>query len=277
MREERELQRTHLNNENVIVVTLPEQNGKHVFGMPRAKQQGVWSILLAKHEYVMFAHGAQTIKSVISVWSVLRGSHILSTHVWCVIPFLMQHDRMSGNTGTTATFVRDPAVPLSNVKARMRTLGKLDPKLLLAVIDTEYMVNGFKFLITCNVEILIFQDRFRMNKRRLSTHCWIRVGWHSNTDVRCDVGDDVLIEWMQHGHIDRVRGHFIGETCRWRPIDLQRILVQRLHANRFRGTRYFLHAIQNAFECGQCIRDAWNARPHIIRERSVFTFTHILK
>lgn len=61
----------------------------------------------------------------------------------------MQHERMSGSTGTTATFVRDPTVPLSKVNARMRTLGKLDPNLLLAVIDTEYMVNGFKSLITC--------------------------------------------------------------------------------------------------------------------------------
>lgn len=63
---------------------------------------------------------------------------------------------MSGNTGTTATLVRDPTEPLSNVNARMRTLGKLDPNLLLAVIDTEYMVNGFKFLITCKMNRVVY-------------------------------------------------------------------------------------------------------------------------
>lgn len=65
------------------------------------------------------------------------------------MPFLMQHDRMSGNTGTTATLDFEPMVPVSKVNARIRTLGKLEPNKLLAVIDTEYMVNGFKSLITC--------------------------------------------------------------------------------------------------------------------------------
>lgn len=43
----------------------------------------------------MFAHGAQTIKSGISVKSAFTGSHILSKQVLCVMPFFMQHPRTS--------------------------------------------------------------------------------------------------------------------------------------------------------------------------------------
>lgn len=67
----------YLNRLNVIVVMLPAQKSKHDDGIPRSTQHGVWSILLAKHENVMFAHGAHTIKSGISVKSAFFGSHIL--------------------------------------------------------------------------------------------------------------------------------------------------------------------------------------------------------
>lgn len=87
----------HLNKVNVMVVTLPEQNDKQLSGIPRSMQHGVWSILFAKHENVIFAHGAHTIKSGTWVKSVFFGSHILSTHVRWAIPFLIQQLRISAN------------------------------------------------------------------------------------------------------------------------------------------------------------------------------------
>jgi len=44
-------------------VSLPEHRGKHAEGIPLARQQGVWSMLLARQLKVIFDQGAQTIKS----------------------------------------------------------------------------------------------------------------------------------------------------------------------------------------------------------------------
>lgn len=71
----------YLKRLKVIVVTFPAQNERHELGIPRAIQHGVWSILLARQEKVMFAHGAHTIRSGISVKSAFLGSHIRSKHV----------------------------------------------------------------------------------------------------------------------------------------------------------------------------------------------------
>lgn len=149
--------------------------------MPRLRQHGVWSILFARHENVILAQGAHTIRSGISVKSVFFGSHILSMHVTCVMPFLMQHPRISeinlivtlnsvscyvdkiyeksackailpGRTGTTATLDGVP-MPESNVNVRMRSLGRLLPFALLAVTVTEYMVNCFRPPITADVAL----------------------------------------------------------------------------------------------------------------------------
>lgn len=92
----------YLNKLKVICVTLPAQKARHACGMPRARQHGVWSMWLAKQEKVMFAHGAHTIRSGISVMSAFFGSHIRSRQVRCVIPFFTQHPRTSkGNTTHT--------------------------------------------------------------------------------------------------------------------------------------------------------------------------------
>lgn len=63
------------------MVTFPAQNERHALGMPLAIQHGVWSMLLARHEKVMLAHGAHTIRSGISVKSAFLGSHIRSKQV----------------------------------------------------------------------------------------------------------------------------------------------------------------------------------------------------
>lgn len=74
-------QHAYLNRLKVIAVTLPVQKERQDSGIPRAIQHGVWSMLFAKQENVIFAHGAHTIRSGISVKSAFLGSHIRSKHV----------------------------------------------------------------------------------------------------------------------------------------------------------------------------------------------------
>jgi hypothetical protein len=104
-------------------------------------------MLLAKHEKVMFAHGAQTIKSGTSVKSALIGSHILSRHVLCVIPCDMQQPLTSGSLGMTAMLFPPFTISFFRVNARFRELGKLEPNSFSAVTKTAYIVNGCKLFM----------------------------------------------------------------------------------------------------------------------------------
>lgn len=103
-------------------------------------------MLLARQEKVVFAQGAHTIRSGTSVKSALTGSHILSKHVRCVTPCAMQQDLTSGSFGMTAMLLPPFTISFLSVKARLRTLDKLEPNSFSAVTKTEYIVNGCKLL-----------------------------------------------------------------------------------------------------------------------------------
>lgn len=78
-----------------MLFTSPEQKSRQLSGIPRDRQHGVWSMLLARQAKVMLAQGAQTMRSGTSVKSARTGSHIFSKQVWCVTPFFIQQPRTS--------------------------------------------------------------------------------------------------------------------------------------------------------------------------------------